>query len=120
MKPTDVYSSTYIDCGIKNIENDPEFKVGDHVRISKYINIFAKGYAPKKLLWLKSHKKLYHGHFKKTLERFKKRTRKRQTKNNSEVKKYKLYIKWKSYDNSFNSYIKWVIIQNHILIVKPK
>ena len=56
MKPTDVYSSTYIDCGIKNIENDPEFKVGDHVRISKYINIFAKGYAPKKLLWLKSHK----------------------------------------------------------------
>ena len=56
MKPTDVYSSTYVDCGIKNIENDPGFKVGDHVRISKYINIFAKGYAPKKLLWLKSHK----------------------------------------------------------------
>ena len=23
-----------------------KFKVGDHVRISKYINIFAKGYAP--------------------------------------------------------------------------
>ena len=55
MKPTDVYSSTYVDCGIKNIENDPEFKVGDHLRISKYINIFAKVYAPK-FLWLKSHK----------------------------------------------------------------
>ena len=25
---------------------DPKFKVGDHVRISKYQNIFAKGYTP--------------------------------------------------------------------------
>ena len=24
----------------------PQFKVGDHVRISKYKNIFAKGYTP--------------------------------------------------------------------------
>ena len=33
---------------IKNIYNkkDPKFKVGDHVRISKYKNISAKGYAP--------------------------------------------------------------------------
>ena len=27
-------------------EKDPKFKVGDHVRISKNNNIFAKGYAP--------------------------------------------------------------------------
>ena len=27
-------------------EKDPKFKVDDHVRISKYINIFAKGYTP--------------------------------------------------------------------------
>ena len=27
-------------------EKDPKFKVGDHVRISRYKNIFAKGYAP--------------------------------------------------------------------------
>ena len=26
--------------------NDPKFKVGDNVRISKYKNIFAKGYTP--------------------------------------------------------------------------
>ena len=31
---------------MKPIEKDPKFKVGDHVRISKYKNIFAKGYAP--------------------------------------------------------------------------
>ena len=31
----------------KEINNkDPKFKVGDHVRISKYKNIFAKGYMP--------------------------------------------------------------------------
>ena len=28
------------------IKKDPKFKVDDHVRISKYKNIFAKGYAP--------------------------------------------------------------------------
>ena len=27
-------------------DKDPQFKVGDHVRISKYKNIFAKGYVP--------------------------------------------------------------------------
>ena len=27
-------------------DKNPKFKVGDHVRISKYKNIFAKGYMP--------------------------------------------------------------------------
>ena len=27
-------------------KEDPKFKAGDHVRISKYKNIFAKGYTP--------------------------------------------------------------------------
>ena len=46
MKPVDVKDNTYID--FENEANDrvPKFKVGDHVRISKYENIFAKGYAP--------------------------------------------------------------------------
>ena len=30
----------------KSNKKDPKFKVGDHFRISKYKNIFAKGYAP--------------------------------------------------------------------------
>ena len=30
----------------KSNEKDPKFKVGDHVRISKYKNIFPKGYPP--------------------------------------------------------------------------
>ena len=28
------------------IKKNPKFKVGGHIRISKYKNIFAKGYAP--------------------------------------------------------------------------
>ena len=36
MKPVGVKSSTYIDFNNKNNKGDPKFKVGDHVRISKY------------------------------------------------------------------------------------
>ena len=46
MKPIDVKDNTYIDLGKEVNDNDPAFKVGDHVRISKYKNIFAKGYTP--------------------------------------------------------------------------
>ena len=39
-------NNTYID-SIKEVsDKDPKFKVGDHVRLSKYKNIFAKGYTP--------------------------------------------------------------------------
>ena len=32
---------------MKNLmKNDPKFKVSDHIRVSKYENIFDKGYAP--------------------------------------------------------------------------
>ena len=46
MKPDDVNLSTYIDSGKENIENYPKFNFGDHVRISKCKNIFAKGFVP--------------------------------------------------------------------------
>ena len=44
MKPVDVKDNTCID--FKKEVKDPKFKVGDHVRISKYKSIFAKGYTP--------------------------------------------------------------------------
>ena len=44
MKPVDVKSSTYVDFNKQNDKEDPKFEVGDLVRISKYKNIFAKGY----------------------------------------------------------------------------
>ena len=46
MKPVDVKNNTYIDFKKEVDDKDPEFKVIDHVRISKYKNIFAKGYTP--------------------------------------------------------------------------
>ena len=46
MKPVDVKDNTYINF-IKEVnDKDPKLKVDDHVRISKYKNIFAKGYTP--------------------------------------------------------------------------
>ena len=46
MKPIDVKDNIYIDFGKEVNDNDPKFKVGDHVRISKYKNIYAKCYTP--------------------------------------------------------------------------
>ena len=46
MKPVDVKDNTYIDFKKEINDKNPKFKVGDHVRISKYKNIFAKGYMP--------------------------------------------------------------------------
>ena len=45
MKPIDIKSGSFAEYNEESNENDPKFKVGDHVRISKYKNIFAKGYA---------------------------------------------------------------------------
>ena len=46
MKPTEVKDNTYINQVKDVIDKDPKLKVGDHVRISKYKNILAKGYNP--------------------------------------------------------------------------
>ena len=41
MKPLDVKNSTYINIDKEINDRDPKFKVGDHVIMSKYKNIFA-------------------------------------------------------------------------------
>ena len=46
MKSVDVKDNAYIDSKKEVNGEDPKFKVGDHVRISKHKNIFAKGYTP--------------------------------------------------------------------------
>ena len=46
MKPVDVEDNTYIDFKKEVNDKDPKFKVWDLERISKYKNIFAKGYTP--------------------------------------------------------------------------
>ena len=84
MKPVDVNPSMYIHFNKGNNKEGPEFKVGNHVRISKYKDIFAKSYFPiwsKKVFVIPKDKK----NCKKVINR----------KDN----------KWKCYDNSFNSWI---------------
>ena len=51
MKHVDVKDNAYIDSTELRFkkevnDKDPKFKVGDHVRISQYKNIFAKWYTP--------------------------------------------------------------------------
>ena len=46
MKPVGVKENTYINFKNEVNDGDPKFEVGDHVRIPKYKNIFAKGYTP--------------------------------------------------------------------------
>ena len=61
MKLADVRSSTYIDFDKEYNTKNPEFKVGDHVRKSKYKNTFAEFYVPnwsEEVLWLKKLKNI--------------------------------------------------------------
>ena len=45
-KPIEVTDDYYAEYNENSNKKDPKFKVGDYVRISKYKNIFAKGYTP--------------------------------------------------------------------------
>ena len=46
IKPIDIKLDSYSLYNVESNEKDPKFKAGDHVRISKYKNIFAKVYTP--------------------------------------------------------------------------
>ena len=46
MKPINVKSGCYAEYSINSKAKDGKLKIDDHVRISKYKNNFAKGYAP--------------------------------------------------------------------------
>ena len=46
MKPINVTDDSFAEYNEESNKKDPRFKIGDHVRIAKYNNIFAKGYAP--------------------------------------------------------------------------
>ena len=47
IKPKDAGDDSFVEYNEESNEKDPKFKVGDHVRISRYKNtFFAKGYTP--------------------------------------------------------------------------
>ena len=109
MKPIDVKDNTYIDFDKEVNDNDAKFEVDDHVRISKYKSIFAKGYAPnwsEEVFVIKETKKIVPWTYvinglngEEIIGAF--------YENKKVIKRKgdKLYVKWKGYDNSFNSCI---------------
>ena len=100
---------------------DPKFKVGDRVRISKYKNIFAKGYAPNwseevfvinkinnTVPWTyaisdMNGEEITGSFYEKELQN----TNQQKYRIEKIIKRKgnKLYVKWKGYNNSFNSWI---------------
>ena len=46
MKPIDLKPDSYAEYNVNSNEKDSIFKISNHVRISKYKQFFAKGYAP--------------------------------------------------------------------------
>ena len=107
---------------IKKINNkDPKFKVGDRVRISKYKNVFAKGYVPNwsvevffvnkiknTMSWTceindLNSEKIIGSFYEKELQK----TSQEEFRIEKVIKRKgdKIYVKWKYYDNSFNSWI---------------
>ena len=119
MKPIDVKSNTYINIGKEVNDKDPKFQVGDYVRISKYKNIFAKGYTPnlsEEIFVIKEIKntvpwtyvvndlngeEIIGTFYEKELQ--KANQQKVTIEKVIKKKGNKLYVKWKGYDNSFNS-----------------
>ena len=118
MKPVDVKDNTYVDSKKEVNDKDPKFKVGDHVRISKYKNIFAKGYTPnwsEEVFVIKKVKNTVKwtyvindfngekiiGIFYEELQK----TNQQDFRTEKVIKKKGdiLYVKWKGYDSSFNS-----------------
>ena len=121
MKPVDVKDNACIDSDKDVNDKDAKFKVGDHVRISKYKNIFAKGYTPN---W--SEEVFVINKIKNTVpwtyvindlngeeitgsfyEKELQKTNQKEFRIEKVLKRKgdKLYVKWKGYNNSFNSWI---------------
>ena len=97
MKLVDVKPNTDINSSQEINDEDPKFKMGNIVRISKYKNIFAKGYVPnwsEEVFVNKTSKTLFRRHVlivilkaKKLLERFTKKDCKKQIEKRLVLKK---------------------------------
>ena len=121
MKALDVKSNPYTDSSKEINNKDIKFKIGDTVRMSKYKNIFAKGYVPnwsEEVFAIKKVKNtvpwtyvindlnrkeivgtFYENELQKTNQK------EFRTEKVIKTKGDKLYVKWKGYNSSFNSWI---------------
>ena len=121
MKSTDVKDNTCIHSNKEVNDKDPKFEIGDHVRISKYKDIFAKRQTPnwsqdvfvtKKVQttvpWTYVINDINGDEIIRTLDEKELQKNNQQEFKTEKViksKGYKLYVNWKGYDSSFNSWI---------------
>ena len=121
MKPIDVTGDSYAKYNENSNKKDPKLKGGDHVRNSKYKNIFAKGYAPNcseevfivtkiknTVPWTYvindlSGEEITGSFYEKELQK----TSQKEFRIEKVLKRKgdKLYVKWKGCDNRFNNWI---------------
>ena len=121
MNPVDVRDNTYINTDKEVNNKDPKFKVSDHVRITKYKNIFAKDYTPNwsgEVFVIKevnntvpwtyvindlNGEDIIGTFYEKELQK----TIQEEFRIEKVIKRKgdKIYVKWKGYHNSFNSCI---------------
>ena len=121
MKPIDVISDSFAEYNEGSNKTNPKFKVGDHVKISKCKNIFAKGYAPnwsEEIFVIKKVKntapwtyvindingeEITGSFYEKELQK----TNQDEFRIGKILKRKgdKLYVKWNRYDISFNSWV---------------
>ena len=107
MKPVDVKPSTYIDFNKENNKEGPKFKDGDYVRISKtFLQKAMFQIGLKKFFNVISDfngETIFETFDKKELQK----TNQKGFSVDKEIKRkyHKLYVKWKGYNNTFNSWI---------------
>ena len=121
MKPIDVKDNTYINADKEINNKDPKFKVGDRERMSKYKNIFAQGYMSnwsEEVFVIKKVKNTVPWIFvindlngEEITGTFYEKELQKTNQEEFRIEKVirrkgdKLYVKWKGYNNSFNSWI---------------
>ena len=121
IKPLDVKSDAFAEYNEESNEKNPKFKVANHVKISKFKNVFAKGYTPncseKKFIVKKikntvpwtyvvsdlNGEEIVGSFYEKELQK----ANQKEFRIEKVIKRKgnKLYVKWKGYKNYFNSWI---------------
>ena len=121
IKPKDVTDDSFVEYNEESNKKDPKFKIGDHVRISKYKIVFSKCYTPNwseeifvvrevqnTVLWTYlindlNGKKIIGSFCGKELQK----TDQKEFRIEKVIKEKgnKLSVKWKGYDSSFNNWI---------------
>ena len=121
MKPIDVTADFYAEYNEESNKKSPKYKVGGHVIISKYKNIFAKGYVPnwseEVFIVSKPKNTVPWAYVTSDLNReqvigsFYEKELQKNNQKECRIEKVlqrkgdKTYVKWKGYDNSFTSWI---------------